>query len=142
MERGDGSAITIDEIGRRTHRLELIEDFFVTFRQELAHIGRKGEEQTQPCGEHTSKEEGVLSAARFQQVFGTANHLRQRQDSKQRDGEFCHNESGRNGAEFGIHRQVVDEEIRHWHQVFAPSEEQREDGGCEESPFHRAFHVT
>ena len=42
---------------------------------------------------------------------------------QQRNGKFCYHEDGSHGAELGIHRHIIDEEIGQSHEVSAPREQ-------------------
>ena len=49
-------------------------------------------------------------------------------------------EDGSHRAELGVHRHIVDEEVGEAHEVASPRQEDRQDGGSQQRPFHGTLH--
>ena len=111
-----------------------------------AHARRKQEAEREPRAIlHLAAHQSVRSRADEQ--WGSAleevlclQHLLQSQHSKQRNGELGDDEYRRHGAELGVHRNIVEEEVGEPHEVSAPREQHGEHCRSEQRPLHRAFH--
>ena len=75
----------------------------------------------------------------LEEVLGLQ-HLLQSQHSKQRNGELGDDEYRCHGAELGVHRHIVEEEVGEPHEVSAPREQYGEHRRSEQRPLHRALH--
>ena len=142
MERKEGTLVAIDEIGGHAELLQLSKSLLVGRRKQIGRIGHERIEQTHAHREDGGHTEGDFAAARAENLFGMANHFGQGEHRQDGHGELCDHQGRRNGAEFGVHGQHVDEEVGGCHEVMSPGEEEREQGGCGERPLERAAHQT
>ena len=140
MHRGDGTSVARQEVGRHTEILHLIEHLQVLCRHQVGQTGGEGKKEADACRERKTHTGADAVVAFFPHPFGVAQHARQSEDGEQRQGELCHHEGRGDGAELGIHRQMVDEEVGEGHGVFSPSKGEREEGGGQERPLHRSAH--
>ena len=80
---------------------------------------------------------------RYLQLFlfhFSTEQLLQGQHGQQRDGELSNHKDGGHRTELGVHRHIVDEEVCKAHKILSPRQEDRQNGGSQQCPFHRTFH--
>ena len=64
------------------------------------------------------------------QQLGLVHQLLQRQHGEQGYRKLCDDEYRRHRTELGVHRHIVEEEIRKAHEVLTPRQEYRQNGSC------------
>ena len=72
--------------------------------------------------------------------FRLVKQLLQRQHRQQGDGELGDDEYRGHRTELGVHRHIVDEEVRQTHKVLTPREHDTQYGGSQQGPLHGTLH--
>ena len=99
----------------------------------IRHQGEEHAEASSECERHPHPAHLLL------EYCWVVDDLLERHHCQEGDGELGYDEDGGHGAELGIHRYVVEEEVGERHEVLAPREQDAQHGAAQQGPLHGTF---